>query len=392
MSNEEFINRHQAAMVLNYGKLPAVITHAEGSRLWDADGKEYLDLFAGFGGTILGHAHPALVSAVIHQARAVWTVGNQFYTEPQILLAERLKKAAFDGRAFFCHSGAEANEAAIKLARIGAGVNGGKEGRFKIISMQHGFHGRTLGALSATPTHDYQKGFFPLVPGFVAVPYNDLAALEAAIDADTCGVIVEPLQGEGGINVPADGYLKGVRDICDRHNLALIFDEVWTGCGRTGKPFCYQHACITPDILTLGKALGGGLPTGCMYTSAERAAFLKPGTHGCTLGGNPICAASAATVLDVMEKENLPARAAQLGAAAIQRIAAFSSPAAAKIKDVRGKGLMLGIELSLADGSPILKEALAQGLVINVTHKNVIRLAPALTIPEKTSPRWTCDP
>ncbi|HEY4328940.1 MAG TPA: aminotransferase class III-fold pyridoxal phosphate-dependent enzyme, partial [Phycisphaerae bacterium] len=283
MSNQEFITRHQSSMVLNYGKLPAVLVRGEGSRLWDADGKEFIDLFAGFGGTILGQAHPALVDAVSKQARALWAVGNQFHTEPQIRLAESLKRLAFDGRAFFCHSGAEANEAAIKLARISAGMNGGKEGRYKIISMQRGFHGRTLGALSATPTLDYQKGFFPLVPGFSAVPFDDLAALEAAIDPDTCAIITEPLQGEGGIYVPSENFLRGVRDICNKHKLSMIVDEVWTGCARTGKPFAHQYGGITPDMMTLGKALGGGLPTGCMFTTPERAAFLKPGTHGCTL-------------------------------------------------------------------------------------------------------------
>ena len=374
-------------MVLNYGKMPAALVRGEGSRLWDADGKEYIDLFAGFGGTILGHAHLALVAAVTQQAGAVWATGNQFYTEPQVELAERLKRLAFDGRAFFCHSGAEANEAAIKLARISAangGTGGGSGGgRYKIISMQQGFHGRTLGALSATPTLEYQKGFFPLVPGFVNVPYNDLAALEAAVDAETCGVIVEPLQGEAGINVPAEGYLRGVREICDRHKLTMIVDEVWTGCGRTGKPFCHQYAGIVPDVMTLAKALGGGLPVACMFAVPEKAAFFKPGTHGCTLGGNPICAAAAATVLEVMEKENLPARAAMLGEKVVRRVKEFKGAASAKVKEVRGKGLMLGIELNVADGSGLVGAALARGLIINVTHKVVVRLAPALTVPEE---------
>ncbi|HVT82953.1 MAG TPA: acetylornithine/succinylornithine family transaminase [Phycisphaerae bacterium] len=384
MSNQEFIARHQSALTLNYGKLPATLVRGEGSRLWDADGREFIDLFAGFGGTILGHAHPALVAAVTRQASTLWCTGNQFYTEPQIRLAESLKRQAFDGRAFFCHSGAEANEAAIKLARLTSGMSGGKEGRYKVISMQRGFHGRTLGALSATPTLDYQKGFFPLVPGFSAVPFDDLAALEAAIDPDTCAVITEPLQGEGGIYVPSDNFLRGVRELCTKHKLAMIVDEVWTGCARTGKPFAHQHASITPDIMTLGKALGGGLPTGCMFSIPERAACLKPGTHGCTLGGNPICAAAAATVMETIEKENLSARAQFLGEKAVAKIRAFSPQATSKIKEIRGQGLMLGIELHQPDASTLPATALAQGLLINVTHKNVIRLAPALTIPENT--------
>ncbi len=384
MSNQEFIERHNAAMVLNYGKLPAVLVRGEGSRLWDAEGKEYIDLFAGFGGTILGHAHPALVAAVNKQAAALWCVGNQFYTEPQIRLAESLRRLAFDGRAFFCHSGAEANEAAIKLARLSAGLNGGKEGRYKVISMQRGFHGRTLGALSATPTLDYQKGFFPLVPGFSAVPFDDLAALEAAVDGETCAVITEPLQGEGGVYVPSEGFLRGVREICDRHKLTMIVDEVWTGCGRSGKAFCFQYSGITPDILTLGKALGGGLPVGCMFAEAGRAALLKPGTHGCTLGGNPICAAAGAAVLEVIEKENLAGRAAALGEKAAARIRSFGAAAAGKVTEVRGRGMMLGIELALPDATALPAAALAKGVVINVTHKHVVRLAPALTISEET--------
>lgn len=378
MSNQSFIDRHNAALVRNYGKLPTVLVRGEGSRLWDAEGRAFIDLFAGFGGTILGHAHPALVAAVNAQAASLWATGNQFYTGPQIKLAESLKRQAFDGRAFFCHSGAEANEAAIKLARLSAG-----EGRYKVISMQRGFHGRTLGALSATPTLDYQKGFFPLVPGFSAVPFDDLAALEAEIDPETCAVILEPLQGEGGIYEPSPGFLRGVRELCTKHKLTMIVDEVWTGCARTGKAFCHQHAGITPDIMTLGKALGGGLPVGCMFAEPGRAALLKPGMHGCTLGGNPICAAAAATVMEVIEKEDLSTRARSLGETAVAGIRAFSPQAAGKIKEIRGQGLMLGIELTLADASTLPAAALAKGIVINVTHKNIIRLAPALTISEE---------
>jgi predicted acetylornithine/succinylornithine family transaminase len=377
MNNQELIHRHQAALTSNYGKLPAAMVRGEGARLWDADGKEYIDLFAGYGGTILGHAHPALVDAVTRQARALWAVGNQFYSEPQIRLAEQLQAKAFDGRAFFCHSGAEANEAAIKLARLSAG-----EGRYKIITMTKAFHGRTLGALSATPTPEYQKGFAPLLPGFVHVPFNDLAALEAAIDKETCGVMLEPIQGEGGINVPDDGYLRGVRDICDRHNLTLIFDEVWTGCGRTGKYFGHHWANVTPDIMTLGKALGGGVPVACMFSVPAKAAYLRPGTHGSTLGGNPVCAAAAAAVMETLEKDRLPERALALGEAAAARVKAFKC--ADRVRAVRGRGLMLGVELTMADGTPVVQQALARGLIVNATQKNVIRLAPALVISEQT--------
>ncbi len=384
MGNQEFISRHQAAVTLNYGKLPAVIVRGEGSRLWDADGREYLDMFAGFGGTILGHGHPALVRAVREQAGKLWAVGNQFYSEPQIRLAERIKAAAFDGRAFFCHSGAEANEAAIKLARISAGSDGEKK-RYKIITMHNAFHGRTMGALSATATVDYQRGFGPLVPGFVYVPYDDLAALEGAIDDETCGVMLEPIQGEGGVNVPGENYLKGVREICDRRGLCLIFDEVWTGCGRTGKTFAHQHAGVVPDILTLGKALGGGVPVGCMFAVPGKAEFLKPGTHGGRVGGTPICAAAGAAVMETLEREKLPERAAGLGEKAVARIRGFKS--AGKIKEVRGRGLMLGVELANGDGAAVVQRALALGVIVNATHKTVLRIAPALTISEELMER-----
>ncbi len=371
---EELILRHQAALIGNYGKLPVVFHRGAGSHLWDADGKEYLDMFAGFGGTILGHCHPALVEAVTRQANTLWQVGNQFYTEPQIRLAEQLRSKAFEGQAFFCHSGAEAAEAAIKLARISAGPD-----RFKIISMNKGFHGRTMGALSAT-AGPAQQGFAPLVPGFTHVPFNDVAAVERAIDAQTAAILVEPVQGEGGINMPNPGYLQALRALCDRTNVALIFDEVWVGVGRTGEYFGHQNFSVTPDIMTLGKALGGGLPVGAILARPQRAAFFKPSTHGSTLGGNPICAAAAVAVLDELEKENLPQRAKRLGVVAVEKLQSFKNRA--KIVQVRGCGLFIGVELAMPDALPVVHEALKRGLVINVTQKNVLRLCPALTIAE----------
>ncbi len=371
---EELILRHQAALIGNYGKLPVVFHRGEGSHLWDADGKEYLDLFAGFGGTILGHCHPALVAAVTRQANTLWQVGNQFYTEPQIRLAEQLRSKAFAGQAFFCHSGAEAAEAAIKLARISAGPD-----RFKIISMNKGFHGRTMGALSAT-AGPAQQGFAPLVPGFTHVPFNDVAAVERAIDAQTAAILVEPVQGEGGINMPNPGYLQALRALCDRTKVALIFDEVWVGVGRTGEYFGHQNFGVTPDIMTLGKALGGGLPVAAILAQPQYAAFFKPSTHGSTLGGNPICASAAVAVLDELEKENLPQRAKRLGVATVEKLQAFENRA--KIMQVRGCGLFIGVELAIPDALPVVHAALQRGLVINVTQKNVLRLCPALTIEE----------
>ncbi len=371
-ASTEFIKRHEAALIGNYGKLPVVLARGRGATLWDADGKEYIDFFAGFGGTILGHCHPQLVAAMTRQAQSLWQVGNQFYSEPQIRLAEHLKSKAFDGRVFFCHSGAEAAEAAIKLARISAGPD-----RPKIVTMQKGFHGRTMGALSAT-AGPAQNGFAPLVPGFVHVPFDNLEALEEVVDGTTAAVMLEPIQGEGGINEPTKGYLRAVRELCDRCGAALIFDEVWTGVGRTGHWFGHQIAGVTPDIMTMGKALGGGVPVGAILANERLAANFKPGTHGCTLGGNPICTAVSAAVFDVIERDNLLNYARSAGAVIRERL---SQPRLKNhVKAIRGAGLFIGVELAISDALPVVRRALENGLIINVTQKNVLRLCPSLVI------------
>lgn len=393
------LERGKQVVTGNYARLPVVMARGEGSRLWDADGKEYLDLFAGFGGTILGHCHPALVAAAAEQAKTLWAVGNTFYSEPQIEFAERLGRHAFAGQAFFCHSGAEANEAACKLARLRGSQNGGK--RWKIIALNRSFHGRTLAMIAATGNPTYRAGFGPDVPGFVHVDGGDFDALVKAVDDETCGILMEPIQGEGGINLyPAD-YPQRVRELCDQKGLSLIFDEVWTGGGRTGKWFAYQHFCknagapraggagtagagaagacaVEPDMMTLGKAVGGGVPVGVMWARPELASLLVPGTHGCTLGGNPICMAIAKTIFDVIEQEGLVAHAAQLGEHAMARLR--NEPRLkGKVAEVRGRGLMLGIEL-LEAPEKFLDKALARGLIINLTAKKVVRLAPAINI------------
>ena len=368
----DIIKRHEAALIGNYGKLPVVLARGRGATLWDADGKEYIDCFAGFGGTILGHCHPRLIAAITQQAQNLWQVGNQFYSEPQIHLAEHLKSKAFDGRAFFCHSGAEAAEAAIKLARISAGPQ-----RPKIVTMHKGFHGRTLGALSAT-AGPAQNGFAPLVPGFVHVPFDNLEALEEVVDETTAAVMLEPIQGEGGINEPTRGYLRAVRELCDRCGAILIFDEVWTGVGRTGHWFGHQISGVIPDIMTLGKALGGGLPVGAILAQSRLAAFFKPGTHGCTLGGNPICAGVSAEVFEVIEQEQLLEYARRTGESLRNGIANFACRD--RIKSIRGTGMFLGVELALPDAVPVVRHALEHGLIINVTQKNVLRICPSLVI------------
>jgi acetylornithine/N-succinyldiaminopimelate aminotransferase len=378
--SQDLLERGQKALIGNYGRLPITMVRGEGANLWDAAGKRYRDLFAGFGGAVLGHCHPALVKSASEQAGRLWHVGNNLWTEPQIELAERLNKTAFVGQAFFCHSGLEANEAAVKLARL----RGQEQKRWKILSLNKSFHGRSLAMIAATGNPAVKAGFEPAVPGFTQVEPGDYEALEKAVDAETAGVIMEPIQGEGGINLYPDGYAAKVRALCDRLGITLIFDEVWTGCGRTGRWFGHQYfrtadgKPVEPDIMTLGKAVGGGLPVGVMFAKPEVAKLLVPGKHGCTLGGNPICMAVSRTIFDVIEKENLLAHANELGEHAAARLR--NEP---RIKDrvaeVRGKGLFLGIEL-VAPPEKLVEKGLERGVLVNVTASKVIRLAPPVNI------------
>ncbi len=373
---QQWLDRAGSSLIQNYGRSPVVMTRGEGVHLFDTDGKRYLDLFAGFGGCVLGHCHPALVKAAADQAQQLWHVGNAMHTKPQVEFAERIKAHAFDGRAFFCHSGMEANEAAVKLARLRGLKDGGK--RWKTISLIKSFHGRSLAMIAATGNPAVKEGFGPAVPGFVNVDPLDLDALTQAIDDETAAVIMEPIQGEGGINVYPPGHVQQVRNICDAHGLTLIFDEVWTGGGRTGRWFAHQYDGVEPDIMTLGKAMGGGLPVAVMYAKPHVAALLTPGRHGCTLGGNPICMAVARTIFETIEKENLVEHAAQQGERAIAKLRGDSS-VSGKIAEVRGRGLFLGIELN-AEPADFTNKALARGLIVNLTSKKVIRLAPPINI------------
>jgi acetylornithine/N-succinyldiaminopimelate aminotransferase len=383
--SQQILDRASKVLIGNYARQPVVMARGRGSDLWDADGKQYLDLFAGFGGAILGHCHPALIDAVSSQMDKLWHVGNTYHTLPQVEFAERLNKFAFTGYAFFCHSGLEANEAACKLARLRGQEFSPK--RWKIISLSKSFHGRSLAMIAATGNPAVSQGFGPEVPGFIHVDAGCTDALKKAIDPEVAGIIMEPIQGEGGVNVYPPQYATDVRRICDERSLTLIFDEVWTGCGRTGRWFGFQHfstpegKIVEPDILTLGKAVGGGLPVGAMFAKPATAKYLVPGKHGCTLGGNPICMSVARTIFDVIERENLLAKAAALGEHAIARLHNESS-IKDKIQDVRGRGLMLGVELKAAP-EKLVERGLANGIIINLTAKKVIRLAPALTISEE---------
>ena len=385
--SSEILDRGRKVLIQNYARQPVVMARGEGAHLWDADGKKYLDLFAGFGGAILGHCHPALVAAATEQAGRLWHVGNTFYTEPQVELAERLNRHAFPGQAFFCHSGAEANEAACKLARLRGATKSPR--RWKIVSLSRSFHGRTLAMISATGNPAVKAGFEPGVPGFVQVEGGDIEALTRAVENDdeVCGVILEPIQGEGGINVYPDGYLRQVRELCDRRELTMIFDEVWTGCGRTGRWFAHQHFAtadgkpIVPDVMTLGKAVGGGLPVGVMVARPEVAALMGPGKHGSTLGANAICMAVSRALFDVIEREDLVGRAAVLGEQAVARLR-NEKAIQSKVAAVRGRGLFLGVELKTPP-EKLVEKGLERGVVINLTAQKVIRLAPPMNIGEK---------
>jgi len=378
----QILERGKRALIGNYARQPIVMERGQGPWVWDTDGRKYLDLFAGFGGCILGHCHPALVEAATTQANKLWHVGNTFYTEPQIELAERLNKFAFTGQAFFCHSGLEANEAAVKLARLRG--NQKQPARWKIISLSHSFHGRSLAMISATGNPAVKQGFEPMVPGFIQVEAGNFDALEKAVDNETAGILMEPIQGEGGINLYPEGYAARVRELCNKHGLTLIFDEVWTGCGRTGRWFGHQHfrdtsgAVVEPDIMTLGKAVGGGLPVGILFAKPEIAALLVPGKHGCTLGANPICMAVSKTIFDVIERERLVDHAAELGEHGIARLKNETS-IRQKVASVRGRGLFIGIELKQPPDK-LVDKGLAKGIIVNLTAKTVIRVAPPINL------------
>ena len=395
-ATQQIIDRHDQFMIINVGRNPIAMTHGQGAVLFDAEGREYLDLFAGFGGSILGHCHPDLVRAVSDQAGKLWHVGNLFHTEPQTRAAEAIARHGFGGRSFFCHSGADANEAAVKLARLYGKAHPGTAGapsggRFKIIAALGSFHGRTFGAMAATGQDKVRKGYEPLLPGFVHVPYNDLAAVRQAIDHQTVAIMVEPIQGEGGVVIPGDDYLPGLRALCDQQDLLLILDEVWTGCGRTGRYFAHQHWNVTPDIMTLAKGVGGGLAVGAMCATPRLAELFDPRVHhgvahATTLGGNCLAMAVSAAIFEVIERDGLLEHAEQLGRRAVDRLQHFAQNHPA-VKAVRGKGLFIGIEVNptapgawFKNSAEVVHRAMERGLLINGTQETVIRLAPSLAI------------
>lgn len=362
-----------------FARYPIVLSHGEGPYVYDAEGKKYLDFLAGIAVNVLGHAHPKLVAAIAKQAGKLIHCSNLYYTEEQARLITSLAELSGLDKVFLANSGAEANEGAIKLARkYGKTIH---QDKLEIISAEHGFHGRTLATLTATAQPKYQKGYEPLPAGFKYVPYNDFEALKAAVTPNTCAIMLEPIQGEGGVNVPAEGYLEKVRQLCDQNDILLIFDEIQTGMGRTGKMFAYEHFNIKPDIVTLAKGLGGGVPIGAFLAHDKVANVFGPGDHGSTFGGNPLACAAANAVLSVMNDENLAANAAAVGSYMVKELTKLQNKYPALITEVRGKGLMVGINLT-QPGRDIVGKCLDNGVIINCTAGNVLRLVPPLNINE----------
>lgn len=373
LSNQQIIDLYGQYVIPYVNRLPVAIVRGEGSYVWDADGRRYLDLFSGWAVAALGHCHPKLAAALAEQARTLIYMAGNVHNAPQARLAKLLSDLSFGGKCFFCNSGAEANEGAMKLARLHTA-----QGKYKIITFENSFHGRTIATASATAQSKHHAGFGPLLAGFDYAPLNDLEAVRSLVDEETCAIFVEPIQGEGGINLCSTEFLQGLRSLCDERGMMLIYDEVQTGVGRTGKMFGYQHSGVVPDIMTLAKHLGGGVPIGAIVAKPEVAASLKPGTHGTTYGGNPLATAAACAVVQTILDDRLLDNANEVGGHAMARLRELqqSQP---RIKEVRGLGLMIGIELAQS-GTAIVAKCLEKGLLINCTHDTVLRFMPPLTV------------
>ncbi|NUT50084.1 MAG: acetylornithine transaminase [Saccharothrix sp.] len=381
--SEQHKQRWQAAMMNNYGTPGLTLTRGEGAHVWDADGNRYLDLLSGIAVNALGHAHPAIVAAVTEQIGKLSHTSNLYINEPSLALAERLLDLSGvdgDGRVLFCNSGAEANEAAFKLSR--------RTGRTKVVSTDGGFHGRTMGALALTGQPAKRTPFEPLVPGVVHVPFGDVAALEAAIDDETAAFVVEPIQGENGVVVPPEGYLQAARRITAEHGALLVLDEVQTGVGRLGTWFAFQQVGIVPDLITLAKGLGGGLPLGACIAIGPAKDLFEPGQHGTTFGGNPVCCAAALAVLDTIAADGLLEHASAVGKEIAAGVESLDHPL---ISGVRGAGLLLGITLREAVSAKAAAAAQQAGYLINPIQPDVIRLAPPLVLDEADAHRLVVD-
>ncbi len=373
----EIVAQADQFMAPTYKRQPLLLTKGRGYRLWDARGREYLDFVAGIAVCNLGHAHPKVSEAVCRQSKALVHTSNLYYTAPQTELARALVQKSFADRVFFCNSGAEANEAAIKLARRYFKQNG-QPHRYRIVAMEQSFHGRTLATLSATGQQKVKDGFEPLLEGFDFVPFNDFEALNRAVGPNTCAVLLEPVQGEGGVH-PADGaYLQAVRRLCDERGVLLIFDEIQTGMGRTGKLFAYEHFDAAPDIMTLAKALANGLPMGAMLAREQVATVFGPGSHASTFGGTPLICAGALAVLEVLEEEAILEKCTATGAYFRKALLDLKARRGS-VRDVRGMGLLLGMEID-GDGEALVAGCREKGFLINCIQERVLRFAPPLII------------
>ncbi len=374
-SGSPTIDLFENYVIPNYRRFPVTLVRGEGSYVWDEQDRKYLDLFPGWGCNLLGHCPPAVVEAVQEQVAKLIHVPNSWYMEEQGQWAKLLSDRSFGGQAFFCNSGTEANEAAIKLARLHGGS------RYKIITFEGGFHGRTLGSTTATAQPKYHEGLGPLMAGFQYAPFGDLEAVRSLIDDQTCAILIEPIQGEGGIQIPPEGFLQGLRELADQHELLLMFDEVQAGCGRTGEWFAYQNFGVTPDVMTLAKALCGGIAGGAMLTTREIAPSLRPGMHAATFGGNPISARAGIATIEAIESGNLLTHAKQMAEVFRSRLLELQGECDL-IQDVRVMGMMVGVQLSV-DGTPVVQECMERQLLINCTQSTVIRLLPAMNVTEQ---------
>lgn len=360
-------------VIPNYRRYPVSLVRGEGSRVWDAEGREYLDLFPGWGCNILGYSPPEVVTAIQEQAAQLIHVPNTWYIEEQGRFAEFLCSRSF-GKAFFCNSGAEANEAALKLARL----HGSGEGKFRTITFEKGFHGRTFGALSATAQPKYHEGLGPLVAGFRYAAMGDLDGVANLIDDETCAIMIEPVQGEGGVRIPDPEFLQGLRDLCDENGMLLIFDEVQTGMGRTGEWFAYQQTGVQPDVITMAKGLAGGVACGAMITRDEFAGDLRPGMHASTFGGNSLAMAAGIATGETIEREGLLQYVKDSAEYVRERLEA-ASESLSIVTELRICGMMIGIELSIPS-TPAVAKAMERGVLLNATQDTVVRLLPAMNI------------
>ena len=377
-NNAELKERGDAVIVGSYARYPAAMVSGSGCKLTDANGKEYLDFLSGIAVCALGHSHPRVSEAICAQAEKLVHVSNLYYTEPQIELAELIVSNSFGEKVFFCNSGAEANEAAIKLARIHSA-----KGRYKIISLMGSFHGRTLATVAATGQPKFHEGFEPLPSGFDYAPFGDLAALEAMVDETTCAILCEPLQGEGGVRPLDKEYLAGIRALCDKHGILLLFDEIQTGMGRTGTLFAYEQLGVTPDIMSMAKALGNGMPIGAMVTTSEIAAAFVPGTHASTFGGNPVASAAGVTTMKIMLGDGFLGDVLEKGAYFRELLAGLADTFPTLLSGSRGMGLIVAgvlTEQGISQGTAIVNAMFERGYLMNFAGNLVLRFVPPLIV------------